>query len=732
MVPVEGFIKNRCKGLKTMKLKDRETADTESSGIHLIDTSFMEDTGNPTETIDLNSLFEPDVSVSGAYDLREVKATSFGKLLEAVPIPSMLLDWDGYVGFSNSACILMAPDPQDLVGLHMTHLVEDEESRVFVEEALEQVCVSRKPKVLEAGLGVDPKRIWARISFRSMRIGKDRSILALVEDLTLERRRILLDKKHKEELEQKVQSRTAELSRAVSLLKSEIEDRKLAQARSRSAARELRRLIDTANAPIIGIDAGGKINEWNQKAENITGYKLSEAQGRDLVNEFIARDHADSVSEVLEKALNGTGSENFEAPLITCDGKRVMALMSATPRTDDQDNIIGVVGVGQDVTDLIAHRAELERMVEVRTKELRKSLEDTANAKDRIDGILKSVADGLIVTDNQNAVILMNKAAEALLGVKLQEVKRRSLGSLVDDERLRNKLISNLESSRRVSEFDCPLPDPRGGKLRIFRARTSSISDQEGKKRGMVTIFRDVTREREVDRLKTEFISTAAHELRTPLTSILGFSELLVNDDSVEDQDKVVYLTYINEQSHKLAKIIDELLDISRIESGKGFKLSKAPIMAPEFVLCLSRIIEETYPEHNFIFQSHGEAVEFYGDKTKLEQAIFNIVSNSAKYSKAGTDITLTCSTAADKISLTVSDQGRGMTPDQVEQIFDKFYRGEYSNTGAEGVGLGMTIVKHLVDAHGGRVLATSEPGKGTDVTVSIPVDSKWKETVRK
>lgn len=714
--------------METMKLKGRELSDTEGSGIQVIDTSFMEESGTPTETIDLNSLFEPDVSVSGAYDLREVKATSFGKLLEAVPIPSMLLDWDGYVCFTNSACLLMAPDPGDPVGLHMTHLVEDEESRISVEEALEQVCVSRKPRVLEATLGVDPKRIWARISFRSMRIGKDRSILALVEDLTLERRRILLDKKHKEELEQKVQSRTAELSRAVSLLKSEIEDRKLAQARSRSAARELRRLIDTANAPIFGIDAQGRINEWNQKAENITGYKLSEAQGRDLVNEFIARDHADSVSEVLEKALNGTGSENFEAPLITWDGKRVMVLMSATPRTDDQDNVIGVVSVGQDVTDIIAHRAELERMVEVRTKELRKSLEDTAKAKDRIDGILKSVADGLIVTDNQNAVILMNKAAEALLGVKLEDVKRAALGSLVDDERLRRKLISNLESSRRVSEFDCPLPDPRGGKSRVFRARTSSISDQEGKKQGMVTIFRDVTRQREVDRLKTEFISTAAHELRTPLTSILGFSELLVNDDSIEEQDKVVYLTYINEQSHKLAKIIDELLDISRIESGKGFKLSKAPMMAPEFVLRLSRIIEETYPEHNFIFQSQGEPVEFHGDKTKLEQAIFNIVSNSAKYSNAGSDITLTCSTGPDKIFLTVSDQGRGMTPDQVEQIFDKFYRGEYSNTATEGVGLGMTIVKHIVDAHGGHVEAMSAPGKGTDVVVSIPIRGREQE----
>lgn len=703
-----------------MKPKTERDEISKDSNATFIEPGFLENERNPTETIDLNSLFEPDVSVSGAFDLREVKTTSFGKLLEALPTPAMLLDWDGYVCFANSASVSIAQDG-DLVGAHMTNLFRDEDTRSSVMDALDQVCVSRKPHILESQLGIGSRNIWARTHFRSMRIGRDRSILALVEDLTLERRQILINQKHAQELERKVQDRTVELSDAISRLESEIEDRKLAQAKLKNAALELRKFIDTANAPIFGIDVNGRITEWNQKAERITGYKLSEVQGRKLVDDFIASDHASSVAAVLDKALQGMGSENFEARLNTSDKKHVFVLLNATARMDAQNNIIGVWGVGQDVTDLISNRDRLEQMVQVRTKELRRSLKDTARAKDRIDGILRSVADGLIVTGNDHKVALMNKAAEDLLTARFEEVRGLPITSLVEDENLRTKLLANLNSPRPVSEFDCPLSEPGTDKLRILRARTSSIIDGNGKKQGQVTTLRDVTREREVDRLKTEFISTAAHELRTPLTSILGFSELLVNDDTIEQGEQVTYLTYINEQSHRLAKIIDELLDISRIESGRGFKLTKTGLRAPDFVMKLEPIIRETYKENIFTFERDGDALELDGDRAKIEQAIFNVVNNAVKYSAPGSSVGVSCRTDPEKATITISDNGKGMTADQVDQIFDKFYRGEYSNTAVEGVGLGMTIVKHIMEAHDGKVVAESEPGRGTRVTLTLP-----------
>ena len=217
----------------------------------------------------------------------------------------------------------------------------------------------------------------------------------------------------------------------------------------------------------------------------------------------------------------------------------------------------------------------LEEKVVARTGELEKALNDTAQARDRIDGIVKSVADGLIVTDTYNRVILMNRTAEDLLGVRLSEVIDRPIDFAIQDETLRERVRSTLEKKTEGYKFDFELPSDDPKHPRIMRARTSVITDREGKQTGIVTIIHDVTHEREVDRMKTEFISTAAHELRTPLTSIQGFSEIMLTRDDITDEEKKRFLSYINKQSVSLTMIVSDLLDIARIESGRGFTLNK-------------------------------------------------------------------------------------------------------------------------------------------------------------
>ncbi len=689
------------------------------------DESHTDESRNPTETIDLNSLFEPDVNVSGSFNLNEVKTTSFGKLLQALPIPALLLDWDGYVCFANRAWEQKAGDDESPVGLSVRDLFIDDASKIEAEEIFDAVCISRKPQAIEANLTLGLNEIWARVHLRSMRIGKDRSILALIEDLTLERRQILQKQKLSEELEQKVQDRTRELSKAISMLKTEIDERKEAESKLDSAVEELRNLIQTANAPIFGIDRHGRITEWNQKAEKITGHKFSEIKGKKLLEEFISSDHVESVSEILDKALNGLETENFEAAFNTRNSGKVMILLNATRRRNSEGKIIGVVGVGQDVTDLIAHQNQLQEMVDIRTHELSRSLEDTAKAKDRIDTILKSVADGLIVTKTDGTVALMNRAAESLLGIDFHDVKDKPISHSIDDIDLRKKIALNMRNPNPNKSFDIPTIDPVKHKQRILRAKNSLIIDNFGQKRGVVTTLRDVTREREVDRLKTEFISTAAHQLRTPLTSILGFSELLHTDETIEEEEKGVFLRYINEQAHKLAKIIDELLDISRIESGRGFKLTVSDMTAPDFVMELAPVLRQTYKDQRFAFTKQGESVGFSGDKGKLEQAIFNIVDNSVKYSNSGEKIHILCETGPDSFSVTVTDEGFGMTQDQIEHVFDKFYRGDASDSAIDGVGLGMTIVKSIVDAHNGAISIKSKLGKGSTVSFTVPLTPK-------
>ena len=369
----------------------------------------------------------------------------------------------------------------------------------------------------------------------------------------------------------------------------------------------------------------------------------------------------------------------------------------------------------------------LEEKVEERTREVHAALRDTAEARDRIDGIVKSVADGLIVTDTYNRVILMNRAAEDLLGVRLSEVIDRPIEFSIEEETLREKVKETLDKKSTGYFFDFQLPSDNPKHPRIMRARTSVIYDRQGMETGIVTIMHDVTHEREVDRMKTEFISTAAHELRTPLTSIQGFSEILMTRDDLSFEERKRFLSYINKQSLGLTNIINDLLDISRIESGRGFALNKAIYNTTDSINNLIQYFQEQYKKHRFEVIPLGSPLDLYADKEKIEQVFKNLLSNAAKYSPGGGLIRVTENLSGSDYVVKVEDNGIGMTPEQLEKVFDKFYRVDASDTGIEGTGLGMTIVKHIVEAHNGRIYLESELGKGTIITFTVPVESRSK-----
>jgi len=325
------------------------------------------------------------------------------------------------------------------------------------------------------------------------------------------------------------------------------------------------------------------------------------------------------------------------------------------------------------------------------------------------------------VTDIYNRVVLMNRAAENLLGVRFSEALVRPIDFAIKEKMLREKVRETLDKKTTGYQFDFELPTDVPDHPRIMQARTSVIHDKEGKETGIVTIIHDVTHEREVDRMKTEFISTAAHELRTPLTSIQGFSEILLMREDLKAEEKKKYLGYINKQSVGLARIINDLLDISRIESGGGFSLNKVLCNAGEAIKQIIPYFQEQYQKHRFEMILPKESLDLFCDKEKMGQVLKNLLSNAAKYSPEGSLIRVTGETSGDHYQMTVEDQGLGMTPVQVENIFDKFYRVDSSNAAIEGTGLGMTIVKYIVDAHGGKVWVESELGKGTVVTFTIP-----------
>jgi len=526
-----------------------------------------------------------------------------------------------------------------------------------------------------------------------------------------------------EELEQRLKTlekEVAESKRTEKALRENLSETGSYQVEMERTAAELTQLIDTANAPIFGVDVDGNINEWNKMVATITGYGEDEVSGKNLVQEYIADEHKASVKEVLDKALEGEETANYEVPMFTKAGQRIMVLLNATTRRDADGNIIGVVGVGQDISELSKHRENLEGLVRTRTEEVNQALFATENARDRIDGILKSVADGLIVTDVYNRVNMMNRVAEDLLGVRLTEVINRSIDFAINDPTLLDKVKETLDKKETGEQFDFEMPGDDPKHPRIMRARTAVIHDRGDKVSGIVTIIHDVSHQREMDRIKTVFISTAAHELRTPLTSILGYAEIMLNNGNLLVEEKNEFLSYIHQQAYSLTGIVDDLLDISRIESGKGSSLNKELCRVGSAIKQLVPLYKGHKKNHRFEVNLLEVDTELYVDKAKMSQVLKNIIDNAIKYSPDGSLIRLNNEIVNGDYQVSVEDQGIGITSEQMEHVFDKFYRADTFQV--QGTGLGLSVVQYIVEAHGGKVWVESEFGKGTTVRFTIPI----------
>jgi len=226
---------------------------------------------------------------------------------------------------------------------------------------------------------------------------------------------------------------------------------------------------------------------------------------------------------------------------------------------------------------------------------------------------------------------------------------------------------------------------------------------------------------KELDRMKSEFLSTAAHELRTPLTSILGFSEILLKR-KVGKKRQDTFLKTINKEAEGLADIINDLLDVSGIESGRGFKMKKAPIELKEVILENVDLFKSQTDKHTFKMNISPDLSKIEADKDRIGQVIENLLSNALKFSPQGGEITVSVEEANDGVKTIVTDKGMGISKKDLPHVFEKFYRAErVSRLAIGGTGLGLAIAKYIVESHGGRIWAESKLGKGSTFSFTLP-----------
>lgn len=339
----------------------------------------------------------------------------------------------------------------------------------------------------------------------------------------------------------------------------------------------------------------------------------------------------------------------------------------------------------------------------------------------------------IVTLDTDFTMFSVNPSCATQLGYHLEELEGQSVLTLFHEEdrpAVAEQLKNCLRNPNQVYRWQFRKIRKNGAMLWVEEL-AQAVYDLNGRLT-LLVVCQDITERkrveealRESDRMKSEFITTVAHELNTPLTSIRGFSELLLQQEELSPEERQEFLSYVHEKSVDLSEIVSQILDIARIESGKGIPLKKVSCKVLDLEQMLAPVIEADRGRHRFEIDCETPQTPLFIDKGKIGQVLENILSNARKYSAEGTLIRIAGELFPGEYRLSVIDHGIGMTPEEMSHVFDKFYRAEDSSTEVGGIGLGMSIALGIVNAHMGEIRVESQKGQGTRVEVSLPVEAQ-------
>jgi two-component system phosphate regulon sensor histidine kinase PhoR len=340
--------------------------------------------------------------------------------------------------------------------------------------------------------------------------------------------------------------------------------------------------------------------------------------------------------------------------------------------------------------------------------------------KARLEATLETLHAGVIAVDSAGRLRLLNRAAAQMLGIAALPYEGQALAAVVHDEQVANLLRGSLaEQTEMAAEIAAQ------GDRRIYKGETSLMRG-EGGLEAVVAIFNDITELRQVERMKTAFVSTVSHELRTPLTSIKGFISTLLDDvDNIyDDETRREFYEIIDQECDRLTRLISDLLNVSRIESGRALDMQLGDVDLHKVVGRVLQAQQQYTARHKLINQIAEDFPFIEADSDKIYQVIDNLIGNAIKYAPEGGTITVGAEDEGSTIRLDITDQGLGIPERHRDKIFERFHMvdDDVDHKAIKGTGIGLYLVRHLTRAHGGDVwLSWSEVGKGSTFSVRLP-----------
>ncbi len=468
----------------------------------------------------------------------------------------------------------------------------------------------------------------------------------------------------------------------------------------------LENLIRHTPVAIITQDNKGKVCEWNAAAEKLFGYKANEAIGKPL-DDLIAKFDLDAFKEATsytEKVLEGKPITQVEIIRYRKDGTPVNVVMSATPIIMN-DKVVGVIATYIDITN----RVKLERALH--------------ESEERYRKLVETIDEGVCLL-YKNEIVFSNPAFEKLTGYTKNEIRLRDIHDILPHyDELLSKSTSECEA-KVITKLNTE---------RIVKVTLSPI--KLGNKKFTLLTLHDITPQKEADRMKSAFIANISHDIRTPLASAKEAISLVLDGVVGELSDaQRRFLSIAIENIDSLNSLLNELLEVSKLESRKLSYEYKLVTIEP----IIEKVIESQSPianrKHIEIVKNLNPTPAIYADPACIRRVVFNLLSNAIKFTSEGGRVEIsTCTvdenspiikqhnlTPTKYVMVSVSDTGPGIAPEDMDRIFKRFVK--LNNTAPRvGVGLGLSISKEIVEAHGGKIWVESEPGKGSTFSFVIP-----------
>jgi PAS domain S-box-containing protein len=488
-------------------------------------------------------------------------------------------------------------------------------------------------------------------------------------------------------------------------------------------------IIDSSDDAIISKDLNGIVRSWNRSAERIFGYSAEEIIGKPI-RVLFPPDRLDEETQILARLQRGERVDHFETVRLHKDGRHVAVSVTISPIRNPEGHVVGASKVARDITQSV----ELEG---------------------RYRAIIASSDDAIVSKDLNGIVQSWNQAAERMFGYTAAEMIGKSITVLFPPDRLDEepKILEQIRRGQRIDHFETIRTCKDGRQLDVS-VTISPVKDPTGRIIGVSKVARDISsikrilREQEellnreisarseaerVGRMKDEFLSTLSHELRTPLSAILGWATLLRSEGGTNAQEFEEGIEIIERNARAQAQLIEELLDMSRVINGK----LRLDVQSVDLQAIISDAIGSIRPSADakgirltHVLDPKGGPIT--GDPNRLQQVLWNLLTNAVKFTPKGGRIQVFLRRVNSHIEISVVDSGQGISAEFLPHLFTRFSQADTSIARKHGgLGLGLALVKSLVELHGGTVKASSEgEAQGAKFVVSLPLTAVYRDDI--